>query len=101
MAAASFVEGCEEEEDEACGEGEAAPEGGPGNMAAVGFFAIGQPEAAAEEACKVADAAREESEEGLGACALDGWDAVFEVDLSGDEVESVGETMEDNAGDDP
>ena len=41
MAAASFVEGCEEEEDEACGEGEAAPEGGPGNMAAVGFFAIG------------------------------------------------------------
>lgn len=101
MAATAFVEKGEEEEDEACDEGEAAPEGGPWNITAVGFFAIGEPETAAEKACEVADAAREESKEGLGACALDGWDAVFEVDLSGDEVESVGESVEDNACDDP
>ena len=37
----------------------------------------------------------------MGAGALDGWDAVFEVDLGGDEVEGVGEAVEDDARDDP
>ena len=75
---------------------EAAPEQRPARH----FFrgAGGKPPAAAEVAERVAEAAVHEREQRLCACAPCGFDALFEVDLRGDEEERECEAVHGDAG---